>query len=538
MDVGVVHPCADRLRSAFDAELTTVPRFRTFQERVAQGTAGSLRYCRDFVGDSSFLLIDSGVVGLDLDLQEAERFHTDQGAGITVLVQPADSGQSRDQVIESRDGRVESISVPYAPEPGRAVLSSLGVYFINPRVFEMIPQHGHFDLKEQLIPLLHRLGVPVFAYSVTGRARRFTTLTEYFDTNRDLLLDNFPGPVQQRRSAYDEVAQGVWVARSATVSPKARLIGPVVVGENCRVEAGASVVGPVSIGDGCSVMSGASISDSILWSGVRVSAGARVDRSILCTRSVVPPGRKLSAGVVLESGDPGGTPRLTPDTAPSSFTRFVSDNGRLTSASRGALARACYRVCKRLFDIVGSSLGLLLALPLLAVAAIAIKADSPGPVLFRQKRCGRGGRPFTMLKFRSMVQDAPQRQRELMSRNEVDGPMFKMTHDPRVTRVGRVLRKTCIDELPQLVNVLKGELSFVGPRPLTMDEMRFAPAWRDMRLSVKPGMTGPWQVYGHTDLGFHEWIRHDTDYARSRSMGRDMYILLQTARLVARAFFT
>jgi lipopolysaccharide/colanic/teichoic acid biosynthesis glycosyltransferase len=178
---------------------------------------------------------------------------------------------------------------------------------------------------------------------------------------------------------------------------------------------------------------------------------------------------------------------------------------------------------------VASALGLLIGLPLIAAIALAIKLDSRGPVFFVQRRCGKGGREFPMAKFRTMSTDAESRKAELADRNEAEGPMYKIRADPRVTRVGRLLRKTSLDELPQLWNVLRGEMSLVGPRPLIMEEMSWSPKWRDIRLEVKPGITGPWQVYARNEPGFRSWIEHDIDYVRNRSFATDLHLLALTA---------
>jgi exopolysaccharide biosynthesis polyprenyl glycosylphosphotransferase len=189
---------------------------------------------------------------------------------------------------------------------------------------------------------------------------------------------------------------------------------------------------------------------------------------------------------------------------------------------------------KQVIDLVGGlALLLLLALPMLA-AAIAIKLTSPGPVFFRQKRAGLNGKPFVMYKFRSMVSDAEQLKQELAALNEMSGPVFKVTNDPRVTRVGRFLRKYSIDEFPQLFNVLRLEMSLVGPRPLPIDEVkRFDDRSHRRRLSVKPGLTCTWQVSGRNNVtDFKEWVRMDLKYIDNWSLGLDCNILWRTIWVV------
>ena len=189
---------------------------------------------------------------------------------------------------------------------------------------------------------------------------------------------------------------------------------------------------------------------------------------------------------------------------------------------------AVYRIIKRIFDFSASLLGIVLLSPLFAIIAAAVKIDSPGPVFFSQKRNGFMGKEFHMYKFRSMVIDAEARLKELESKNEVSGPMFKIKEDPRITRVGRLIRKTSLDELPQLFNVLKGDMSVVGPRPPIVREVQNYDAWHTLRLSVKPGITGLWQVSGRNEIGFEEMIRLDLKYIRERSLRYDLKIILKT----------
>jgi lipopolysaccharide/colanic/teichoic acid biosynthesis glycosyltransferase len=183
---------------------------------------------------------------------------------------------------------------------------------------------------------------------------------------------------------------------------------------------------------------------------------------------------------------------------------------------------------KRLFDLAGATLGMILLSPVLAAAAVAVKLTSRGPVIFTQQRCGLGGRPFTIYKFRTMCVGAERQQAELRKLNEQDGPAFKLTNDPRVTRVGRLLRKTSVDELPQLWNVIRGDMSLVGPRPLPLDEQGGCVRWQRHRLNVTPGLTCIWQVDGRGNVTFDEWVRMDVAYMRRQSVWRDLSILLRT----------
>jgi lipopolysaccharide/colanic/teichoic acid biosynthesis glycosyltransferase len=171
---------------------------------------------------------------------------------------------------------------------------------------------------------------------------------------------------------------------------------------------------------------------------------------------------------------------------------------------------------------------------LFALVALVIKLTSPGPVLFRQQRSGLNGRPFTIYKFRTMVTDAEQRKHELAAMNEMSGPVFKMTQDPRVTPIGRILRKFSLDEFPQLFNVLRGEMSLVGPRPLPVDEVKqFNDLAHRRRLSVKPGLTCLWQISGRNNVkDFKDWVRLDLEYIDNWSLWLDFKILWWTVPIV------
>lgn len=203
----------------------------------------------------------------------------------------------------------------------------------------------------------------------------------------------------------------------------------------------------------------------------------------------------------------GGTPILTFSTAPrDELLLFV----------------------RRAIDVVVSSIALVILSPILVAIALAIKATSRGPVLFKQVRCGLYGRPFTFLKFRSMRLEAETLKPTLAPYNEMDGPAFKMRNDPRVTAVGRFLRRTSLDELPQLWNILKGSMSFVGPRPSVIEEVRQYEPWQRRRLSMQPGLTCLWQISGRNDLTFDEWMRLDLEYIDNWSLWLDVKIALKT----------
>jgi exopolysaccharide biosynthesis polyprenyl glycosylphosphotransferase len=187
-----------------------------------------------------------------------------------------------------------------------------------------------------------------------------------------------------------------------------------------------------------------------------------------------------------------------------------------------------YSIIKLIFDKIFSAAAILLTSPLMLMIAIAIKLDDPGPAIYKQTRVGKDKRTFTMYKFRSMHVNADARLEELKHLNEKDGPVFKITNDPRVTRVGRFIRKFSLDEFPQFFNILKGEMSIVGPRPPLVKEVEQYTPYQLRRLNVKPGLTCYWQVSGRSDLSFEEWVKMDIQYIEDRSLWVDFKIILKT----------
>jgi lipopolysaccharide/colanic/teichoic acid biosynthesis glycosyltransferase len=228
----------------------------------------------------------------------------------------------------------------------------------------------------------------------------------------------------------------------------------------------------------------------------------------------------LSGGVNGTAGTVALRPPAAPGRAPAEILR---------APAHGALAKAT----KRTIDLIGAVLLIAILSPLLVVIALLIKMDSPGPILFRQRRIGRADEPFSMLKFRTMVDGADTLKPTLFELNESDG-FFKIADDPRVTKVGKFLRQTYLDELPQLINVLRGEMSLVGPRPLVPDEDVRIEGWQRNRLLLKPGMTGHWQIFGASRVPMREMVKIDYLYGANWSLWLDAKILLRTVPYVVR----
>jgi lipopolysaccharide/colanic/teichoic acid biosynthesis glycosyltransferase len=291
------------------------------------------------------------------------------------------------------------------------------------------------------------------------------------------------------------------------VHESARVFGPVSVGMGVTLEAGSLVVGPAVLGDRCSIRANAVVAQCLVLPEADVAQGVTIRQRVVINRPV------RNAGRVDE---------------PQRRNLHWSLPNR---ASGGARAPASsYQVVKRLVDATVAFTALTLLSPLMGIMAALVKLDSRGPAFFGHLREGKDGKPFRCWKFRTMRPDADAMQRALAAQQKMDGPQFKMKNDPRVTTVGKWLRKLNVDELPQLVNVLYGEMSLVGPRPSPFRENQICVPWRNGRLSVRPGITGLWQICRRDrDQGdFHQWIHYDLLYVRNASLWVDLKIIVAT----------
>lgn len=207
--------------------------------------------------------------------------------------------------------------------------------------------------------------------------------------------------------------------------------------------------------------------------------------------------------------------------------KYESKSFTYEETCKRTLSLSTYLILKRLIDVICSLLGLIVLSPLLLVIMLIIKKDG-GPIFFKQVRVGYKGKKFNMYKFRSMVVNAEELKAKLMDQNEMTGPMFKMKDDPRVTKIGKFIRRTSIDEIPQLINIIKGDMSLVGPRPSLPKEVEQFEPWMLERLDVKPGLTCFWQVSGRNDIDFQDWMKLDIKYVNERSILVDIKLILKT----------
>lgn len=366
-----------------------------------------------------------------------------------------------------------------------------------------------FELRQSLVARrIVTRDVPMSS-SILDLSQRETMLTFAEQMQDDELSGRLP-------AGYSEFAPNVWVGRGVRIHPSARVIGPAILHHGAVVHEGATVIGPCTIGEGVIVQNDATIAQSVLADAVAIRAGDTLRHQILSGEL------RESVDSYLVSDSIDRMPWTMPE-------EKIADSIAVAQTAEHAQMNMALTL-KRLLDLLGAFIGLLLFSPLMAMVAALIKLESRGKVLYGQEREGRNGRVFKCWKFRTMSEGAHALQRVMQEQNAMDGPQFKIANDPRVTRVGRWLRATNIDELPQLWNVLVGEMSLVGPRPSPFRENQICVPWRRARLSVRPGITGLWQVCRHnrSEGDFHQWIAYDTLYVRHHTFLLDVKILLAT----------
>ena len=314
------------------------------------------------------------------------------------------------------------------------------------------------------------------------------------------------------------------VTDNSRISEDARLVGKVLLGNNVEIGPEAIVIGPAIIGDSAAIGRAAVINSSIIGPEVRIPQNQFVNNCILiepqCDWNHL---RQRASSFVSRPPVRDGL----------RHSSLVSRN------DFRSWPRFSYPRClKRIADCLAAIIVLILFAPIIPFIALAIKLSSPGQVFFRDKRQGLHGKVFNCLKFRTMLAGADKIQDKLRVVSQVDGPQFKMRDDPRLSTVGRFLRDTFIDEIPQFINVLLGQMSVVGPRPSPEPENTLCPSWRDARLSVRPGITGLWQVCRTRESArdFQEWIHYDTVYVRNLSLKTDLWICWQTTKKIVKDF--
>lgn len=483
------------------AATTGVVRLAELQNRLVNAEAA------DF-----FLLIDPRRLSGPPPAFDRLLSHLARPRAVQHLVYPSRADGVRERVVYDRDHGVRRVERLYHGVTHFDVATVAASLFTGAHLREL-PHPDISDLKSLRLEFV-RHGVPSEDVALKDRVIDLESdagLLQLSDRVLDTLTSRTPP------AGFTAAAPDVWVSRSATVAPSARLYGPAVLQPGCRIGENAIVVGPAVVGAAARVGHRASIVHSV------VSAGARVESDAFVRDQVV-----TGAAGRCWNGDPVISDEVV--SAAREVLAARSPTPRQAARHETRRRTRAYDVVKRAADAVCAGVGLVILSPVLLAAALLIRLTSRGPVLFAHDREGRDGEVFRCLKFRTMVSDAHARQRALYQASAVDGPQFKLANDPRITRVGHWLRRTNLDELPQLINVVRGEMSLIGPRPSPFRENQLCVPWRRARLSVRPGITGLWQVcrrdraYGD----FHQWIHFDMLYVRHRSIGLDARILAAT----------
>jgi lipopolysaccharide/colanic/teichoic acid biosynthesis glycosyltransferase/carbonic anhydrase/acetyltransferase-like protein (isoleucine patch superfamily) len=440
-------------------------------------------------------------------LNQAMNIHRQNRCDVTTfdLCEPRGPGYD-EMLLVSPDGRVEGVNRVYDSNGSSPSIEGEHCW---PSLI-VISRHAMHRLLDVALPqrinqwpgVMLRAGLRLQGCTLHGRA---------YDLHDKEQLHELADVVLRTRTEWIcrtggliERAPRVWLGRNVRIAPTAEVIGPVVVGDDVEIGADAVVVGPTIIG-----------------------RGSHVTKGMVLRRCLLQPGSTVGGDTVQLLGT------LKP--APAAIERTIRIQSVVEAAPvHGGFRYAAYCFTKRMMDLIGSLILLGLTLPFYPLIALAIKANSPGPIFYGHLRQGRGGRTFKCWKFRTMVTNADELKKKLMAQNEVDGPQFKIKRDPRIFWVGHWLRRLNIDELPQFWNVLMGQMSLVGPRPSPESENQMCPAWREARLSVRPGVTGLWQVSRRRDQDsdFQEWIYYDVQYVKKQSIWLDIKILVKTLKVV------
>lgn len=484
---------------------------------IPKGPAGSLKLFEEFIGEDHLVVINGNVYLGSIDLSHLIRFHQKRKALATLGMYKDESRPSDlENVVILEQGRIRGFEILYPYKDKQIHHKFGGIYLFDNSILKLISSNGYVDIKEQLIAELHNAGHPIFGHPISGLNATIGSIEDYYKAQHRIL----------HRGLYDgngdvKISDTVWVGKDTRISSSAYILGPVLIGKNCNIDDHVQIIGPAVVGDHCEIGERSLVRESIIWNNTQLSKGSKNEYCIIGSECHVPTDQRAKDSLVIW------------DAAPAKYSLLeagqISSNGMPHVLP--LLARLRYQsgmAIKRVIDIMVSTAGLVASAPLFLVIGLAVKLSSRGPVFYIQRRCGKNGKEFKMIKFRTMVEDAEEMHKNLVDKKDIDGPMFKMENDPRLTKIGKFLRKMSLDEIPQLFNVLKGEMSLVGPRPLIMDEMKFSPSWRDIRLKVKPGITGLWQIQGRSKTFFHDWIRYDVSYVKSQSLWFDIKILIKT----------
>jgi len=474
-------------------------------------SAGLNSICRGNEISNSWFVVSSGRFATRFDPRLLERLLVIAGADVLAVNIESELLSEQERVRLKSDGKVAGF---------RRIYSDLAEYgfvpddwpdhlFIRGSVLEHILSDGNLPLSfSDIVESCRSKLLALRAINMGGAILDLETEQGLLDLCRISLSE---------RSYLERELRD-----SHSIADNARIVGNVLLGKNVTIGENATIVGPVVIGDNVKVESGAIIHSSIIESETCVPTNQYFQNRIVRDSQH---GRQNIAG----SGDR--------DHGPSDYLRYDLNYWHSKHDSFRHWPVFSYPRCiKRIADCLVATIVLVLFAPLMPFVALAIKLTSKGPVFYGDRRQGLHGKEFDCLKFRTMITGAHAIQEKLRVVSQVDGPQFKMDDDPRISTVGRFLRETYIDEIPQFFNVLFGQMSVVGPRPSPVAENTQCPCWRDARLSVRPGITGLWQLYRTRQpmRDFQEWIYYDLEYVRNLSLWTDLKVCwLTTKKLLA-----
>jgi lipopolysaccharide/colanic/teichoic acid biosynthesis glycosyltransferase/NDP-sugar pyrophosphorylase family protein len=479
---------------------------------------GQLKLSADDVqadaGQAVYLLINGHQFPL-CDLRHAINAHRFSRADVTVFdVQQQRPSRVYDEKLRvDVHGHVARVDRFYDATPSSGFDANTNwpaVMALSPAAMRRLIDTPLPHRLDQWPNMMLRAGLRLAGASLPGRAFDLHDADQVRELSDDLLRRHPDWICRSGALTASEDYPKVWMGDHVTIGRNVELIGPVVLGDNVHVGDNAVIVGPAAVGTSSRIGAGAVLRRRILppESLLHARPDASIDGNQLPRRTRERP-RERERIRLLSVLEAGSAPKL------------------------GGMRHGTYLAIKRAMDIAGAILFLFATLLWWPLIALAIKINSPGPVFYGHLRQGRGGKNFKCWKFRTMIPNAEQIKDQFKDRNEVDGPQFKITNDPRIFAVGKWLRKLNIDEWPQFWNVLKGEMSLVGPRPSPERENQMCPAWREARLSVRPGVTGLWQVcrQREQETDFQEWIYYDVQYVKKQSIRLDLKILLKTFKV-------
>ena len=423
-----------------------------------------------------------------------------------------EAGRIRERLDCDENGCVMRVERLYDSVSWPAVASTANIYSVGPlRTMVGIP----FTSLRQLRSGLSSRGVLTQDRPIASRVIDLNKEEHFLELNDRVLaqlMHKDPLPNFSRRDDQVFIGEGCQIPASA------KLVGPVILHPRVMLEDDVTIIGRAVVGPGSRIRRGSVVVQSVLTANATIGPDAKIRHRVTAVDRV---------------GDP--TASSLPISPLPEMIELVddglNDDGARQPVSRIAGAsRLMHMALKRAMDVLLSLAALVILIPLFIIVGILIKWDSPGPVLFTHRRERQGSRTFLCLKFRTMMAGAHGQQRELYKQSMLDGPQFKLAHDPRITRIGRYLRLTNIDELPQLINVLVGHMSLVGPRPSPFKENQICLPWRRARLSVRPGITGLWQICRskRSSGDFQQWIYYDMLYVKNPSIWVDLRIIIAT----------